>query len=231
MRSWSRCLEFWAPLVQSIEPASARVLTVGERNGGLSLWFALHGYRVICSDLGGPTLQARKLHQKHGVGDLITYGDLNVFSIPHEDSSFDMVACKSVIGGLKLVRRDATTRTLDNQARAVAEIHRVTKPGGVFFGAENVRGTPFHRWLRLLAKRGRVGWRHLCPSEINVLFAEFESVEQQVYGFLGSRFTAWGLDRVTSAMDAFVCPRLPKNWQYITFIRARKALSPPSRPS
>lgn len=222
VRNWSRCLDFWGPIVHTIAPASARVLTIGERNGGISLWFALQGYQVICSDRGGPTQQARGLHQKHRVADLITYADVNVFSIPYENCSFDIVACKSVIGGLKLVYKDATTRTLDNQSRAVAEIHRVIKPGGAFLGAENLRGTMLHRLFRSKVKHGRVGWRHLSAKEITQLFDAFELVEQRPYGFLGSRFTTFGLDRLTAAIDSCVCPFLPAQWQYISFIRAKK---------
>lgn len=223
VRSWGRCLEYWSPAVESIKPAAARVLTIGERNGGISLWFALQGYRVICSDIGGPPANARRLHDRYGVGHLITYEDVNVFDVPHAAGSFDIVACKSVIGGLKLIRQDATTRSLENQSRAVAEIHRVIRPGGVFLGAENLTGTPFHRLIRSWTKHGRVGWRHLTQSEILHLFAAFESVEQRAFGLLGSRITAGGLDRVTSLIDGCLCPVLPQRWQYISFIRARKA--------
>jgi hypothetical protein len=222
VRCWARCLDFWTPVVQTIEPASARVLTVGERNGGISLWFALQGYQVICSDFRGCTQQARKLHQQHGVAHLITYADVDVFSIRYDAGSFDIVACKSVIGGLKLAHRDASTRSLDNQSLAVAEIHRVTKLGGYFCGAENLNGTILHRIFRSGVKRGRVGWRHLSQPEIVQLFDVFASVEQRAYGFLGSHFTSGGLDRLTAAIDSCICPFLPAHWQYISFIRAKK---------
>lgn len=138
VRSWAPCLDFWALVIQRKQPTSTRVLTVGERNGGISLWFALQGFNVICSDRGGPTRRASELHRYYGVSDRVAYADINVFSMPYSDASFDFVACKSVIGGLKAVNRDATTRTLDNQSRAVEEIHRVIKPGGCFLGAENL---------------------------------------------------------------------------------------------
>jgi SAM-dependent methyltransferase len=222
VRSWSPCLDFWAPVIQHKEPGSVHVLTVGERNGSISLWFALQSFNVICTDRGGPTRRASELHRHYGVADRVAYADINVFSMPYPDASFDIVACKSVIGGLKLVYRDATTRTLDNQSRAVQEIHRVIKPGGYFLGAENLAGTWFHRKMRSWAKNGRVGWRHLTRVEIDRLFACFEVVEQHPYGFLGSKFTRLGLDYLSAAIDSCACPLLPADWQYISFIRAKK---------
>ncbi len=223
VRSWSRCLDFWAPVVRLQDTNSAQVLTVGERNGGISLWFALQGFNVICTDRGGPTRQASELHRRYGVSDRVAYADVNIFSMPYSDASFDIVACKSVIGGLKAVYRDAATRTLENQSRAVQEIHRVIKPGGYFLGAENLVGTWFHRNTRYWVKHGRVGWRHLTRPEIDRLFACFKVVEQRPYGFLGSRSTLLGLDCLSAMIDSRVCPLLPVDWHYISFIRAKKA--------
>ena len=230
VRTWSPCLDFWVPAIYGMNPDLTRVLTLGERNGGLSLWFALQGFQVACSDFGGPTQQARALHAKHGVTDRITYADVNIFSIPYPDLSFDIVACKSVIGGLKLNPRDRKTRTLHNQSLAVAEIHRVLRPGGFFFGAENLVGTRLHQLARAWEKSGRVGWRHLTLGEIRQLFTSFERVDQQAYGFFGSRFTRFALDRLTAILDSALCPLLPANWQYVSFIRARKQSASPSDP-
>lgn len=205
-----------------MDPCLTRVLTVGERNGGISLWFALQGYQVTCSDYGGPTPQARDLHGKYGVTDRISYADVNIFASPYPDLSFDIVACKSVIGGLKLVKSDRSTRTLNNQSLAIAEIHRVLSPGGFFLGAENLMGTPLHQLTRRWSKQGRLGWRHLTLGEIRQLFAGFDRMEQQAYGFFGSRSTRFALDRLTATLDSVFCPFLHANWQYVGFIRARK---------
>ena len=217
--SWAPCLDFWAAVMACCGP---NVLTVGERNGGISLWFALQGFKVTCTDRNGPTQRARELHQEHNIGHQVTYTESNVFALPFPDASFDIVACKSVIGGLKLQYADAATRTLENQTRAIQEIHRVLKPGGYFFGAENMAATWFHQKMRRWVKRGRVGWRHPTRKEIDLLFACFEIVEQQPHGFLGSKFSKLGLDRLSVAIDAWACPLLPADWQYISYIRARK---------
>ena len=67
-----------------------------------------------------------------------------------------------------------------------------------------------------------MGWRHLTCAEIDQLFKTFEVVEQKPYGFFGSRFTLLGLDCATAALDSWACPLLPADWQYISFIRAKK---------
>lgn len=225
IQTWSRALDFWAPVLRAKHPDLTRVLTVGERNGGLSLWFALQGYRVTCSDYGGPTPQARALHERYGVSDRITYADVNIFACPYPELSFDIVACKSVIGGLKLVKTDRATRTLNNQSMAVGEIHRILTDGGYFLGAENLAGSRFHQLARGLIKQGRLGWRHLTIGEIGRLFSSFAQVEQQTYGFLGSRLTRFALGWLTATFDSLFCPFLPPQWHYVSFIRARKQSS------
>jgi SAM-dependent methyltransferase len=209
-------------VVSGLAPSTARVLAVGERNGGLSLWFALQGFHVICSDVGGPTNQARELHAKYRVAELVTYADVNIFAMPYPENTFEVVASKSVIGGLKKIRKDPSTRTLENQRLAVGEIQRVLKPGGHFLGAENLRGSWLHQKVRTFAKNGRLGWRHLSREEIDSLFAPFAAVEQQCYGFLGSRFHLLGLNHLTSFVDSWLCPLLPPQSLYVSFIRARK---------
>jgi SAM-dependent methyltransferase len=172
--------------------------------------------------MGGPTSKAREIHAKYGVTELVTYADVNVFAMPFSENTFEVVASKSVIGGLKLIRKDPSTRTLENQRLAVGEIQRVLKPGGHFLGAENLRGSWLHQVARALAKSGRLGWRHLSREEIDFLFAKFSAVEQQSYGFLGSRSKIVGLNYLTSLVDSWLCPLLPPQSLYVSFIRARK---------
>lgn len=220
--NWSRCLIFWLPVLRTLRPGVDRVLTIGERNGGLSLWFACQGFQVVCSDFGGVTARPRELHARYGVSHLISYADVNVFSMPYSDGAFEVVACKSVIGGLKLVPRDAGTRTLENQQLAVREILRVLRPSGYFLGAENLRSTCMHQRLRSWMKKGRVGWRHLSNADVCRLFSKFTLVEAQAYGFVGTGFAPHWINHVTARADAFLSAWLPKDWLYISFIRARR---------
>ena len=198
-----------------------RILTVGERRGGLSAWLALQGYPVIYSDVHEPHGKALTLHQKLGVSDLIKYEQVDVFRMPYPDNSLDAVVCKSVIGGLKLVYSDRSTRTLENQKKACEEIRRVLKPGGVFLGAENLRGSPLH-WYFCKRKGLDKGWRYLTLGELQFLFDGYTRLQLKPFGFLPSS-TPWPLlNALAGKMNDPLSLLLPDSWQYIAFIAAVK---------
>jgi hypothetical protein len=58
---------------------------------------------------------------------------------------------------------------------------------------------------------------------LDQLFKNFDVVERLSHGFLGSRFTAPGLDPLAAAIDSCLCPLLAADWKYVSFIRARKS--------
>lgn len=220
--NWSHALTHWSHTISQLSASETRVLCLGERNGGLSLWFALQGFQVICSDFNGPKQEANQLHERYGVADRIQYADINIFKIPFPDNTFDIVACKSVIGGLKLDYRDKSSRTVENQKLAVEEIRRVLKPGGIFCGAENMRGSWVHMTARKLLKGDKIGWRHLRVTEIYQLFDEFTNKDFQFYGFLGSYYRHKMLNKVSSIIDKVLSTIMPRQWLYIAFIVAKK---------
>ena len=137
VRNWSRALSFWEPNLAGSMPRSA--LAIGERGGGLSLWLAMRGIHVVCTDLGVSLEPAMALHRRYGVSDLVTYADLDVTSMSYPDGSFDIIVFKSVLGALA---------TKERQVRAMREIHRVLRPGGTLLFAENLVGSRLHTWLR-----------------------------------------------------------------------------------
>jgi SAM-dependent methyltransferase len=152
----------------------------------------------------------------------VGYLQVDAFHIPFLDDSFDLVACKSVIGGLKTVYRDASTRSLAGQKLATNEIRRVLKPGACFLGAENLRATKVHQMLTWLHRRGRVGWRHLTQGEIRFLFGDYQRLHLRPYGFLGTRSRWSGYNRLTGGIDRVLSEWLPGRWLYIAFIVAQK---------
>lgn len=218
--NWSKALDFWR-LQLPHKNTNPNILTLGERNGGLSLWLALEGYSVIYSDKGGPNEHAIDLHKKYSVQNLIQYRDIDVFKMPFDDNSFDVVLCKSVIGGLKLVYKDRRTRTLENQKIACNEIRRILKPNGVFLGAENMQGSKLHQWYRKYNHLD-IGWRHLKINELNFLFSDYSHLETSFFGFLPSTMRIPTFNKIAYQMNKLLCPILKKEWQYIGFIAARK---------
>jgi len=223
VRNWSRCLDYWQPWLDGMDRDRAKVLVLGERNGGLSLWLALQGFTVLCTDFKNPEPRAGLLHRRWKVQDKVSYAAIDAFSIQYPDDHFDVVACKSVIGGLKLEYKLASTRSLVNQKLAVEEIRRVLKPGGVILGAENLAATSVHQALRRFRHKGRIGWRYLRIHEIQWLFENYSECEQCPYGFIGTHWTRlFGLNRLFSSMDRCFSQILPPNWLYISFIRGQK---------
>jgi SAM-dependent methyltransferase len=228
--NWSKCLPYWEPWLTRLDRDTARILALGERDGGLSLWFALQGFKVLCTDYHIPGEQARLSHERWMVQDRVAYAAVDAFNIPYPENYFDVVACKSVIGGLVLQRKMSETRTLENQRLAVEEIRRVLKPGGVFLGAENLTGTKIHRFLRWMKYGPDLGWRYLRTTEIQWLFESYSVCQQKQWGLVGSpwwKFGShwWKFDRLNPLLrviDVCLSNVLPGDWLYISFIRARK---------
>src|SRR5438552_18950158 len=72
VRNWSVALDCWRQYC-SQDLSSCKALEIGSHTGGLSLWMALHGARVTCSDLAGPPESAIQKHREYGVSRLVTY--------------------------------------------------------------------------------------------------------------------------------------------------------------
>ena len=218
--NWSKALSFWAAHLPRME-AAPRILTVGERHGGLSLWLALKGYKVVYTDVHDPRPEAVALHKKHKVSHLIDYASVDVFRMPYEANSFDAIICKSVIGGLKLVYKDRRTRTLENQKLATEEIRRVLKPGGVLLGAENMLGSPLHQYLR--KRQGKhLGWRYLSPADIQYLFSAYSAVNTCYYGIIPATTPSNFLNNCLGKANELLTPLFPEKYRYIGFIAAKK---------
>lgn len=139
--NWAKFLDFIDE--SKIDFQGKRILAIGERNGGMSLFFALKGAEVLCSDLNGPTEKAHILHKKYGVNSQIQYAAVNAVTIPEEfDGQFDVVTFKSVIGGI------GYNNNYQAQKQCIESIYRVLKENGVCIFADNMRGSIMHRVLR-----------------------------------------------------------------------------------
>ena len=140
LSNWTAALEFWTGH-SSRTLAASSALELGTRHGGLALWLAMKGAHVVCSDVGGPSIQARQVHRIAGVSDRIQYQAIDATRIPYADR-FDVVTCKSVLGAIGIRRGPQA------QAKAIGEMRRALCPGGELFFAENLAGSPFHNRLR-----------------------------------------------------------------------------------
>ena len=213
VRSWSRAYAVWHRRLQAITSASREALALGERDGGFSLLLADHGFRTVCSDLYGPTEQARALHEARGREVLITYATIDTLAIPYADASFDVVVFKSMIGALS---------TKERQRQAVAEMHRVLRPGGTLLFAENLQGTALHRWLRKRFVPWNTYWRYLDPARDKDLFEQFSEVELHATGLFASFGRTERQRSLIARLDALLMPLAPATWRTIWYGAAVK---------
>jgi SAM-dependent methyltransferase len=212
--NWANFLPFCERFLET-EAAGRQALEVGARQGGLSLYLALKGYEVVCSDLENPELAAWPLHARHGAAARITYQALDILAPPYPEATFDFIIFKSVLHALPEARL---------QAQALKSLHRLLRPGGILLFAENLRASPLHRWIRRLILPGWLlqARRYPTAAEIRSWCGRFREFQGETWGFLG----VWGWreavrDRL-ARLDTVLAPCLPPEWRYILFACARK---------
>lgn len=217
--NWSQALPFWEPVIDKQQPG-AKILAIGERGGGLSLWLALKGFHVICTDRKLPLPQAESLHEKYGVEDKITYRELDIV---HADiqGQFDIVILKSVIGGLKGEYGSTASRNEDTRHQAVQNIYKLLKPGGYLLTADNMHGSWLMQWPRKLQNKNN-SWHYFTPQEIARLLNSFSSVSTRYFGVFPTRFFSPVLNRIFFFFNKLFTGWLPVGTYYIGFTKARK---------
>ncbi|MCB0794357.1 MAG: class I SAM-dependent methyltransferase [Flavobacteriales bacterium] len=209
IRTWSRVLPFWERSL----PSGGRVLAIGEREGGSSLWFALKGLRVTCTDLRPFPDTTRAMHARYGLSHRIDYARQDVTDIQEPDASYDAVVFKSVIGALSL---------REKQARAIAEMHRVLRPGGRLFFAENLTGTCLHRYLRKRFVAWDAYWRYLeIPADLE-LFSLFDRLHWRTTGLLANIGRNEWQRGFLARLDVPLCALTPNSWHYVLYGTAVK---------
>jgi SAM-dependent methyltransferase len=204
VRTWSRALRLWEPALEGRPAGTA--LAIGERDGGLSLWLALKGIAVRCTDLKPLPGTTAVLHQRHGVAHLVSYGSEDATALSAPDASYDIVVFKSVIGALGDRSRQRT---------AIAEMHRVLKPGGVLLFAENLTGTALHGMLRKRFVQWSSYWRYLVWSADQDLFQPFASMRTMTTGLLANLGRSETQRDLLARADAVLCPMVPKSWHCV----------------
>jgi SAM-dependent methyltransferase len=220
--TWKHALYYWDAVLKNCLPGPDQdqgqgqgdALDLGARDGGLSLYLAEKGFRVVCSDLQGPTESARELHARCGYADRVTYQAINATEIPFEDEHFDVVIFKSVLGGIGTFRDYAVMQT------AIREVYRVLKPGGLLLFAENQRGSYFHQKARRLFVPWGKRWYYISLREIDDLLADFSFCETKTYGFLSCIKKDFG---PFVALDHLICRSSRSPQHYMAYGHAVKS--------
>lgn len=176
VHNWSKALNIWE---NELLKNQIDCLGIGERNGGLSLYLAQKGYKVICSDLENPKEQAKLLHSQYPKESKnISYEAINATSIPYTDT-FDVVIFKSVLGGV------GSYDNFEAQKLMINQIYKALRKGGKLFFVENLEGSRMHKFFRKKFVKWGSRWRYINLNEIKELFSDFSSIEYETCGYLG----------------------------------------------
>ncbi|MCB9044848.1 MAG: class I SAM-dependent methyltransferase [Chitinophagales bacterium] len=218
--NWSQLMAYWQPVLEQL-PRDSKVLAIGERNGGLSLWLALMGYHVTCTDIDDITSTAGQLHARYNVSNKIEYRKLDIVNDKWPDEQYDIIIAKSVIGGVKAQRDNAGSRSFEVQRQAVNNILNMLKPGGYFLSAENMMGGWLTRSVRGVGKRAS-GWRYISYSELKELFNAFSLVQTKTFGILPTFFSRRVYNTTAYFLNRYLLDILSPATKYVAFTIARK---------
>jgi len=213
--TWKHALWYWDEVLDKQPFSCEKALELGARNGGLSLYLAEKGMQVVCSDLNGPTPQARELIEQHGqeLADRVSFESVDATAIPCAENSFDLVVFKSVLGGIGMACG------FEGIQQAVREIHRVLRPGGLLLFAENLEGSRLHRQARRAFVPWGKSWLYPTMEQIEDLLTIFDHSELRSYGF----FSCFKKDFAPFVfVDRLVCRSRKSRSHYMVFGYARK---------
>jgi len=209
--TWNRALQFWQKEGIALLPKNARGLEVGAWNGGITAFFAIQGCSMVCSDIEPLAETTRKFHHGLALNHLIEYQTFSATNIPYLDDRFDFVVFKSVLGAIG--RNDQIAQ----QQQAIQEIHRVLKPGGILFFAENLRGSLLHQFARKNFVPWGNTWRYISRSEMEGFLSDFSKKKIHTTGFFAAFVPPpeW-LKSLVALFDG-VLFFIPKRWRYVVY--------------
>lgn len=120
LRAEAKCRDPWViQVIQSqFQEQSTQVLDVGCGGGFLSNRLAKEGYRVTGVDLSETSLEVAR---RYDSTQSVRYLSADAYSLPFKAGSFDVVSAMDFL------------EHVDRPERAIQEISRVLKPGGLFF--------------------------------------------------------------------------------------------------
>lgn len=214
VKSWYKALSYWESNI--VWDKVQNGLELGGREGGLSLWLALKGKTVVCSDLKEVKETAERLHLQYDITSLITYQDIDATDIPYENY-FDIIVFKSIIGGIG--RND----NLEIQQKVFDEIYKALKPGGKLLFAENLKASSFHQRVRKRFVNWGSSWRYVSINEMREFLKDFSSCEIKTTGIFGTFGRNERQRNLLSTMDRLILNKIcPENWKYICYGIAEK---------
>lgn len=142
---------------------------------------------------------------------------VNATRLPFEGHAFDIVAFKSVLGGI------GGALGWEGQKIEMGEMHRVLWQGGHLAFAENLTASPLHRFLHTRCVKWAARWRYISPAEMSELLGVFAARQlafREVAAAFGRREWQRSILHLTDA-DVLE-PLLPTRYRYIALGCATK---------
>ena len=132
--NWGKAIKFIDGLNLPIE--NKKILELGSRNGGMSLFFSNRGGYCVCTDLNIPGEKAEAKHKKWHVENRIKYAAIDATDMPKDYRIyFDYVTFKSVLGGI------GSYGNIEKERLAVINIHNVLRDDGYVVFIENMKAS------------------------------------------------------------------------------------------
>ncbi|WP_118986060.1 class I SAM-dependent methyltransferase [Photorhabdus sp. CRCIA-P01] len=213
--NWRHALKYWQDN-SGLELKSANILEIGSEHGGLSLWAALNGGNVLCTDLNGPTTKALEKHKRYNIEDNIQYEKLSALDIKYKNH-FDIVMFKSVLGGIGYNSNKTA------QKEAINQIFHSLKKDGEFWFAENLVASPLHKFLRKNYIKWGNAWGYVTVNEMTDYLSAFSNVNYTTLGFLATLGRNEFQRKFLGVLDNKILNKVvPKHWHYIIIGVAKK---------
>lgn len=207
--SWSVALTYWEQKVAWQEIHTC--LELGAGKGGLSLWLALKGKQIICSDISNTESNCIGLHKKYNVTDKIKYEPITGDSIPYKNH-FDLVIFKSMLGVA------GKNNNMEAIEKVIQQIHGCLKPGGTLLFAENLSATALHNYLRKKYVPWGNSWHYMSLTEMKNLLHIFSSYDIKTTGFTAAFGRNEWQRNILAHADSFLFDHIvPKHWKYISY--------------
>ena len=209
---WSKALSFWTDVLKSKKINGGSALEIGSRNGGLSLYLAHEfNFNVISTDIDEAPETAKQLHKKYGADKMIKYEIADAADLKYEPNTFDAVIFKSVLGSI------GKNNNIQLQKKAVNEMHRVLKPGGILLFAENSKATYLHRIFRKVFRKWASYWRYVTFNELSDMLSLFQHKEVKTAGFISAFFPNKNLKKIIFPLDNFLERIISQKSRYVIY--------------
>lgn len=213
VETWKDVLPYWKDKLSDYDKSSAVCIEIGARDGGISLWMAMNGFQVTCSDIHYDLEDAKKLHQKYGISNNVVYQKIDLLDW-NEKNTYDVIIVKSVLGALQNEKRIET---------ALKNIYGNLKEGGILLFAENSKATFIHQQFRKRFTDWGNSWFYFNEQSITTLFKEMNVMDVKYNGVLAVCGNRIGMSKLFSKMDKSLLNKIvPDKMKYMLFGYAKK---------